>query len=123
MKVFKNPYFIVPVLLFSVNQILERFFKLFIPWVHSYLDDLLAIPLILGITLQIYQKIHPKRNAFSFTKVQILVAITYVAIVFELVLPRFSTTYTGDLLDVFCYFLGGFYFYFLINPPLDMDLN
>lgn len=114
MTVFKNPFFYILVLIFAVNQVLERYFKLFIPIAHSYLDDLLAIPVILGITLQIYRKIHPKKDAFSFTKIQILVAIIYVSVVFEWFLPRFSTTYTSDIFDVICYFVGGFYFYFLI---------
>jgi hypothetical protein len=102
---------------------MERFFKLFIPWVHSYLDDLLAIPVILGITLQIYRKIHPKKSTFLFTRIQILVAIIYVSVVFELILPRFSTTYTTDFLDVICYFVGGIYFYFLINFQCKGDLG
>lgn len=114
MTVFKNPYFYIPVLIFAVNQVLERYFKLFIPFAHSYLDDLLAIPVILGITLQVYRKIHPKKDTFSFTKTQILVAVIYVSVVFEWFLPRFSTTYTSDILDVICYFVGGLYFYFLI---------
>ena len=118
MTVFKNPFFHIPVLIFVVNQVLERYFKLFIPFAHSYLDDLLAIPVILGITLQIYRKIHPEKDTFSLTKIQILVAIIYVSVVFEWFLPRFSSTYTSDILDVICYFVGGFYFYFLINIPL-----
>jgi hypothetical protein len=118
MTVFKNPFFYFPVLIFVLNQVLERYFKLFIPFAHSYLDDLLAIPVILGITLQIYRKIHPEKDSFSFTKIQILVAIIYVSAVFEWFLPRFSTTYTSDFLDIICYFVGGFYFYFLINIPL-----
>jgi hypothetical protein len=102
---------------------LERVFRIFIPLVHSYLDDLLAIPVILGITLQIYRKIHPKKDAFSFTRIQILVAIIYVSVVFELILPRFSGTYTADIFDVFCYFVGGIYFYFLINRIENIDLS
>jgi hypothetical protein len=117
MTVFKNPFFYIPVLIFAANQILERYFKLFIPLAHSYLDDLLAIPVILGITLQIYRKIHPRKDAFSFTKMQILVAVIYVSVVFEWILPRFSTIYTSDILDICCYFAGGVYFFFLINRP------
>jgi hypothetical protein len=117
MTVFKNPFFFIPVLIFVVNQVLERYFKLFLSFAHSYLDDLLAIPVILGITLQIYRKIHPRKDNFSFTKTQILVAVIYVSVVFEWILPRFSTTYISDILDACCYFAGGFYFFFLINRP------
>jgi hypothetical protein len=115
MFVFQNPFFYLPVLVFVINQFLQRILHLILPILHSYLDDLLAIPVILGITLQIYQKIHPQRQAFSFTPTQILVAVLYVSVVFEWVLPQYSTTYTADLLDVVCYLLGAGYFYFFIN--------
>jgi uncharacterized membrane protein len=79
------------------------------------LDDLLAIPVILGMMLQIYKKIHPRRDKFIFTKTQILVAVIYVSVVFEWFLPRYSSTYIGDFWDVVCYVLGAVYFYFLVN--------
>lgn len=115
MTIVKNPFFYIPTLLFLANQILEKVFGVFIPFVHAYLDDLLAIPVILGITLQIYKKIHPKRERFTFTKTQILVAVIYVSVVFEWFLPKYSSTYIGDILDVLCYVLGSVYFYFLVN--------
>lgn len=123
MSVLKNPFFFIPVLLFLINQLLEKSFRIFIPHVHAYLDDLLAIPVILGTTLQIYRLIHPKKDDFSFTKIQILIALIYVSVVFEWFLPKFSTAYTSDLVDVVCYALGAFYFYFLINPPIKFGLK
>ncbi len=123
MTVFKNPFFFIPVLIFTINQVLERYFELFIPIIHSYLDDLLAIPVILGITLQIYRKIHPQKDAFSFTKKQILVAVIYVSIVFELILPYFSSTYTSDIYDAVCYTLGAIYFFFLINQSAKFGMK
>ncbi len=121
MTVVKNPFFYIPVLLFLANQVLEKFFVIFIPFVHAYLDDLLAIPVILGITLQIYKKIHPRKERFTFTKTQILVAVIYVSVVFEWFLPRYSSTYISDFWDVVCYVLGAVYFYFLINQAAALN--
>lgn len=87
------------------------------------MDDLLAIPVILGITLQIYRKIHPKKDFFSFTSTQILVALVYVSVVFELILPKVSSTYIADILDVAYYILGAFYFYFLINYRIKSEVE
>ncbi|MBS4072703.1 MAG: magnesium citrate secondary transporter [Algoriphagus sp.] len=115
MSVFKNPYFFIPILLFAGNQVLEKGFKIFIPWVHAYLDDLLALPVILGITLQIYHWIHPKREKFRFKKEHILVAFLYVSLVFEGFLPWYSEVYIRDLWDIICYGLGSLIFYFKIN--------
>jgi hypothetical protein len=118
MSIVKNSFFLIPVLLFLINQLLEKAFKIFIPLVHAYFDDLLALPVILGITLQLYRLMHPKKEAFSFTKIQIFIALIYVSVVFEWFLPKFSKTYTSDLMDVVCYSLGALYYYFLINPPI-----
>jgi hypothetical protein len=115
MIVFKNPYFFIPVALFSFNQVLEKVMGIFIPWVHAYLDDLMAIPVILGITLQMYRWIHPLRDMFRFKKEHIIVAFLYVSVVFEGFLPWYSAQYVRDIWDIFCYALGTFVFYFKIN--------
>jgi radical SAM superfamily enzyme YgiQ (UPF0313 family) len=115
MSVFKNPYFISACLVFWLNQFLERVLNIFIPYVHAYLDDLLAMPVILGITLQVYRWIHPLKDGFTFSKTQVFVGWLYFSFLFEFLLPRWSSTYTADLLDVVCYGIGAIAFYKLIN--------
>jgi hypothetical protein len=115
MSVFKNPYFFIPVLLFAGNQVLEKGFGIFVPIVHAYLDDLLAMPVILGITLQIYRWIHPLKENFLFKKEHIFVAFLYVSVVFEGFLPWYSDQYIRDFWDILCYGLGAIIFYFKIN--------
>lgn len=115
MSVFKNPYFLIACLLFWTNQFLEKVMKVFIPYVHAYLDDLLAMPVILGITLQVFRWIHPLKDDFVFSKTQVAVGWLYFSFLFELVLPRWSPIYTADILDVLCYGLGALAFYKLIN--------
>ncbi len=117
MSVIKNPYFILPCLVFWINQYLERIEKIFLPYIHSYLDDLLAMPVILGITLQVYRWIHPSRSNFVFTKIQIVVAVVYISLLFEVLLPLYSSTYISDFLDVVCYVIGAVYFHKFINVP------
>jgi len=115
MPVLKNPFFILPCILFWINQYLEKIQNIFIPFVHSYLDDLLAMPVVLGLTLQVYQWIHPGKNHFVFTKVQILVAVVYYSLLFEVILPLWSSRYISDPLDVLFYLLGAIWFYIWIN--------
>lgn len=115
MSVLKNPHFWIPALLFWVNQYLEKVQGVFIPFVHSYFDDLLAMPVILGITLQVFRWIHRAKGAFVFTKIQILVGTAYISFLFEVLLPQWSDKYTADPWDVLCYGLGSVYFYFFIN--------
>lgn len=115
MSVFKNPFFILPCLLFWINQYLEKIQEIYIPLVNSYFDDFLAMPVVLGITLQIYHWIHPLKKRFIFTPLQILVAVLYFSVIFEGLLPLVSEVYIRDLWDILYYLLGAVWFYFLIN--------
>src|SRR5690606_12085118 len=118
MSVLKNPLFILSCVLFWINQYLEKVQQIFIPFVHSYLDDLMVMPVVLGLTLQIFRWIHPLKEKFSFTKIQIMVAVVYFSILFEGILPLWSNLYTRDLWDVVFYSIGAIGFYFLINQPV-----
>ncbi|MFC3414859.1 magnesium citrate secondary transporter [Algoriphagus hitonicola] len=94
---------------------MEKVFGIYTPFIHAYLDDLLAMPVILGITLQIFRWIHPAKNTFIFRKTPLLVAWIYVSIVFEWFLPTQSNQYIRDPWDILCYGLGTVYFSLFIN--------
>jgi len=114
-SVLKNPYFYIPAILFWINQILEKRFEIFIPFVHAYLDDLLAMPVILGISLIIFRIIHPLKSRFTFTKTQIIIGTAYISFLFEYLLPKWSPNYTSDPWDLACYAVGSLVFYKMIN--------
>jgi hypothetical protein len=115
MRVLKNPLFLIACILFWANQYLEKVQGIFIPFVHAYMDDLLAMPVVLGITLQAFQWIHPLRAGFRFTKVQVLVGWLYFSLLFEILLPRWSDHYVADPWDVLAYGIGAAFFYRFIN--------
>ena len=115
MTVYKNPFFIFPCIVFWINQYVEKTLGVFIPYVHSYLDDGMAMPVVLGLALQVYRWIHPLKDRFAFTKVQILVGVAYFSFIFEVMLPIWSSTYIRDPLDVLFYMLGAVWFHYLIN--------
>ncbi len=117
MSVIKNPFFIFCCLVFWFNQGIERIWNIYIPYVHAYLDDLLAMPVIFGITLQVFRWIHPLKAAFTFTKIQLFVGWLYFSLIFEVFLPWRSDIYTADPWDVVCYGIGTFLFYKIINKP------
>jgi glycopeptide antibiotics resistance protein len=99
-------------MLFIANQILERICKIHIPVLYSYLDDLLAIPVTLGIYqlgVHFLNKEKSKTIPLSF----ILLCIIAFTFHFELLLPLLSDKYTADVIDVFMYMSGGI-FYFLV---------
>ncbi len=117
-SVLRQPLFILASIAFWINQFLERVLNVFIPVYHSYGDDLMAMPVVFGLCLQIMRWIHPLKNRLTFTRSQILVGLTYFALVFEGVLPLLSERYTADLLDVLCYVMGSVAFYYFMNHPI-----
>ena len=117
MPLYLNPYFILPVVLFWANQFVEKILLIHVPWIHAYLDDLLAMPVVFGITLQVYRWIHPLKGRFVFTKTQVIIGLFYFAFLFEILLPKWSPQYTADPWDVVCYGLGAWLFFKKINIP------
>lgn len=121
MPVYKNPYFLLPAVMFWVNQYLERIEGVYLPFIHKYGDDLLAMPVILGLTLQVYRWIHPLQHRLVFTPVQVFAGWLYISFIFEYLLPNWSTRYIADLWDVCCYLIGSVYFYYLINRKANLS--
>ena len=115
MMVFKNPFFYIPCIVFWTNQYFEKVMQVFVRLVHAYLDDLMAVPVVLGITLQVFKWIHPQKNTFVFTKFQVALGLVYFSVLFEFVLPKWSNTYTSDIWDLVCYAIGALIFYNFIN--------
>ncbi|MDQ3192323.1 MAG: magnesium citrate secondary transporter [Bacteroidota bacterium] len=95
---------------------MEKQFGIFIPFIHAYLDDFLCMPVVLTLTLYILQMIL-KEERFRLSKYQVIFAIIYFSVMFELVLPAFSSKYTSDVMDIAAYLIGAFVFYKYINRP------
>lgn len=117
MDIFRHPIFIIASLLFWLNQYLEKSLGIFVPIYHAYGDDLMAMPVVFGICLQLMRWIYPLKSELIFSKKQLLIGLTYFSVVFELLLPRLSTTYTADPVDVICYMLGTWAFFKFMNKP------
>lgn len=117
MDLFKHPIFIFASLAFWINLYLEKSLGIFLPFYHSYGDDLIAMPVVFGICLQMIRWIHPMKSELVFTKKQLAIGVIYFSIVFELILPHVSEVYTADLLDVFCYLFGTLVFQKFMNKP------
>ncbi len=114
---FKHPIFIFASMVFWVNLYLEKSLGIFVPFYHSYGDDLIAMPVVFGICLQLMRWIHPMKGELIFNKKQLVIGLIYFSIVFEIILPRISAVYTADLLDVLCYLIGTLVFHKIMNKP------
>jgi len=111
-----SPYFWFSFLLFSANQLLERFHK--IPLLYSYLDDLLAPGIVLGFALFFFQKVFPADPSFVLD-IRLLIAFVLVySILFEFVFPWTDARHTADYWDIVAYSVGTITFHFWGNRPL-----
>jgi len=115
MKVLLHPVFIASVLLAATNQLLERN-GIFLPFIHSYLDDLLCFPIVLTVGLAGYRLLY-RDDAYTLGPWQAWTAVVLYAVMFEWVLPSYSPVYTADVFDGVAYVVGTGVFLRWMNRP------
>lgn len=108
-----HPVYMAAVVLATLNQAVEHF-GVYLPFIHSYLDDLLCFPIVLGTGLASYRLAFPN---YRLTSWHIWPLFIVFVLVFEVYLPQTSTLYTADAWDVLFYLLGIFVFIKTINLP------
>lgn len=113
MRVLRHPLFVGAVLLAATNQMLERN-DISLPFIHSYLDDLLCFPIVLTVGLAGYRLIH-RDDAYTLGPWQVWATVVLYAVMFEWVLPSYSPVYTADALDVLAYAVGTLVFLRWVN--------
>lgn len=106
-----SPWFLAGAGLFIVHYFLQRAGLKF-PLADAYLDDLLCMPVVLSLSLAAMRFLYGKP---ALTNAQILFTLIYCSILFEVLLPMISSTYTGDILDVVLYAFGAWFFARVMN--------
>lgn len=118
-KTVSNPVFLVCLSLAFINQIIEKGFGIFIPIVHSYLDDLLCFPIVLTLGLAAYRAVIPN---YRLGMVHMLSVLIVYSVYFEGYLPLVSDS-TRDWMDLVMYLLGTVVFGYFINKPFSLSLT
>lgn len=113
-KKFFSNYFWICLLLFILNQLLERE-GVFIPLVHAYLDDLLCPGIVLGFALFIQQQFTFRDPTYLLPWRHILFFVFWYSLLFEVIFPYWDARHYADLLDVFAYLTGSLIFYYAGN--------
>ena len=86
-----------------LHQVLQKVFLVQIPFLHSYLDDVLCIPIFLGIW-NWERSIWWGKTTLSISEILALVVLVF--IVFEWVVPKYDARFTADYWDGAAYLLG-----------------
>ena len=117
MKTLLNKWFIFGCIIWVVVIVLRKTGHP-LPVLNGYVNDFLAIPVIANVGLWFQRVFVIRSNYYVLSSGHVIFIVIYVSILFELVLPYFSRTYTRDLIDVMLYVAGGIFFYRIINKPI-----
>jgi len=104
------PWFWIILALALINRYVIRY--QIASWVDHYLNDLMAMPLMLHLSSLILG-LYIGKLPYRINKTQIILATFLTATVFELVLPASSSRYTADWIDVGMYASGSFLYFLL----------
>ena len=121
MQVLQNKTWIGCISLFLAHQISQKLLALQCPFLDSYLDPFLSIPILLGgILLErrfFLSKYYSAKEKvlYQFSIFEIVILSTFFALLFEVGFPCWSENFTYDSFDFFAYFFGSLVFYFFIN--------
>ena len=117
MKTLLNFYFIgfslIWLTIYSSNLLSYQFYWL----IQFYLLDLIAVPILAQIGLWWMRLIKGKCNEL-LSVWHIAFIVLSLSFVFEIYMPKHQTRYTADVWDIMMYFLGGLFFYFVMNKPI-----
>ena len=98
-------------LIFVTNYILQHF-EISSNFSRNYLDDLLALPIILYMAQVLMRWIY-RRPQLNLDNLMLLYGFLMVSMAFEWLLPKYFNHLTADYWDILCYAFGTLMFYFM----------
>lgn len=110
MTTLRSPFFIICLLLFIIHQVMQKGMNIHYKWFDRYLDNLLAMPVILTLLQAERIFLFRKGSAYRLTFFEIVMATLYIVLITEIIFPVFSKDFTRDWADTFFYFAGSLLF-------------
>ncbi len=114
MKLFDVYFLTYLVLLIFIKTC--RFYEIDLGIFNSYLTDLIAVPTMAHLGSFITSKLIFKNSLYTYPFLYLIITATVLSILMEIIMPIYSTNYTGDWMDIVCYFVGIF-IYQLFHKP------
>ena len=110
MRTIKHPVFISMCMLAIFIYFANRIALPLPSWVYFYVNDMLCMPIVLGISLAIVRFCKKTENIYVPISATVSIAIYY-AFHFEWLMPKLHERYTSDPIDVLIYFIGALLFF------------
>lgn len=102
------------VVLFLVHQVLQYMLNIRIALADAYLDNLLAMPIILTLLVAERRHLFKRGPDYRLPLLEVGLATLYISMVSELLFPLLSSRFTFDLLDYF-FFISGAVLFIIVN--------
>ncbi len=115
MKVLKSPVFIICSLLFIIHQWMQKLMDIHFSLFDRYLDNLLAMPIILTLLMIERRYLLGRNQSFRLSALEIIIATIVIILAAEVIFPILSRNFTTDWWDLFFYSAGSVIFWLTIN--------
>lgn len=100
-----DPYFCLYLLSWIFVKI-TRIYAIEIDYINHYLTDIFAVPAMTHLGCYIISKLKYNGQLYIYPTSYLIITATVLALLMEFIMPKYSTNYTGDVIDVVCYFIG-----------------
>jgi hypothetical protein len=117
MRTLLNPWFVAGCTIWLVIFLCRKLAHP-VPWVNGYIDDFFAVPVISNLTLWFMRRAVIRSSYYILSAWKVTFIVLYLSLVFEVLLPLLSKTYTSDWKDAVLYAIGGVFFYYVMNRPV-----
>jgi membrane protein YdbS with pleckstrin-like domain len=87
MSVLRSPVFIICLVLFIIHQVLQKVYGQHYPLIDNYLDNLLAMPVILTLFLAERIVLFKKEKNYRLPPADIIIATGYIILITEIIFP------------------------------------
>lgn len=118
MSVLRSPVFIICCIIFIIHQVMQKMLDLSFAPFDRYLDNLLAMPIILTLLLAERRWLFKRGNQYTLSLLEIAMATLFILMISEIIFPALSSRFTADWKDVIFYIAGSLIFYLVINKAL-----
>jgi len=115
LKSVSTNYWIALLFLVFVSNYNLQYLDISTAFTRNYLDDLLALPIILGFSRAAMRFIY-KNPTWELEFPMIASTFIAVCVLFEGILPYYYSHITPDIIDVFCYGAGVVVYQLLLEP-------
>ena len=95
---------------------LTRIYSTEIEYLNHYLTDIFAVPAMTHLGSYIISKMKYNNQLYTYPTSYLVITAFVLSFLLEYLMPKFSSNYTADILDIVCYFIG-IIFYLKVHKP------